>query len=290
MNIRPLSEPSREVRWVQSWTDARGGTFRIGRVGGDLVAEWDGVARLWTDRAGTDVHLELAIAPDSAHAAKLRLGVVAALLRHLKGGVTVHASAVEFEKTGLAFIGESGSGKSTLAAELCEREGCALLADDAAVVAFPGEPGHGGGDFLEVLPTERLTWLTAESCAAFGHPQPPGGKLPVEPRRIATRGVPLRAIVKLSFQDSALGCCLDRLHGSAVFELLSRSLYRFVLDEPAVSLRDFARVHEVATGVPVYELRRPRELGALGRSRKFLLDILRGQIPENVGRTDIVSG
>ncbi len=225
------------------------------------------MAKVFAQRTGEAFVFEVSPDCDPAHARKMRQGAVAALLRHLAGGITLHASAVVFGDDGVLFLGESGSGKSTVAADLCEREGRPLLGDDAVALTLTG-------DVVTARPTENSSWLTSESMAMFRTTDPFVNKTCLPSRNAANRDVPLRAMIKLGFQDDSEECSASRMGGREAFELLSRSLFRFVLDEPDVTVRDFENLARVAAGVPMFELLRPRALHKLADSRAAVRRLL----------------
>src|SRR5262249_17266881 len=157
------------VRWVRTWSDEQTGTFRVGRLDAEPVAEWVGTARLWAGRRGSPPRLEVAEGVDPAWVDKLRNGPVAALLGHLEGRLSFHASAVVLDEGGSLFVGDSGAGKSTLAADLCAHGGAAFLGDDTVALAM-------GSSDVDVCPTERIGWLTPQSGERYGVPRHPTEK------------------------------------------------------------------------------------------------------------------
>jgi HPr Serine kinase C-terminal domain len=270
-----MSRSGHEPLWLQT-SGNNPGDFRIGRKGEQLVAEWIGLARVSATRGGESISFEVSPGCDPTHAQKMRNGAVAALVRHLAGGITLHASAVVIGDQGVMFLGESGSGKSTMAADLCEREGRALLGDDAVALAVTDEA-------VMVCPTERDSWLTPQSLSFFGVDASSTNKERFRAREVGLRAVPLRAMIKLGFREEGARCSVSRLGGRDAFDLLSRSLFRFVLDEPEVAARDFGALARLASAVRIFELRRPRSLAALAASRSAL-DVLLSQL--NTSRRD----
>lgn len=256
------------MRWLQTWASAAAGTFRIGRAGNDRIAEWVGSATLRADRRGSRVRFSLASGCDPEWGEKLRTGPAAALLRHLTGGVTLHAAAVGIADQGVLLLGESGCGKSTLAADLCGNGGASLLADDTAALMFER-------DFVAVAPTERVNWLSPEACARRGLSPPSNDrKHPVPPRQTVRVPLPLRAIVKLAFDDTNQGYELRRLSGLAAFSAVNASQFRFVLDEPEVAVRDFDLLERLLRIVPLYELRRGRAFERLQWAREAVASLV----------------
>jgi hypothetical protein len=218
--------------------------FRIGREGDRLVAEWDGLATFVVRRDGTTETFEAAPLADLVALAKIRQSAVPALVRHLHGGLTLHASAVAIGGAGVAFLGDSGAGKSTLAYALATRsnEDFALLSDDCLPI-----------DGLQAMPSDSFGWIDHVARQALGI-SGGEGKRATAPSRVARAAVPLRRIIVLTFRDDLR---LTRLAGSSVAGVLSRAMIRFVLDEPAVHVADMQRLSELASSVEVLELGRP---------------------------------
>ncbi len=232
--------------------------MRIGREGKRLVADWDGLGTL---RASDDgCFVEVVPAPDVPlpELRKWRQGPVRALLRHLAGEPTLHASAVAVRGRALAFLGESGAGKSTCAASLCRRPEAELLADDLAHI------GVAHGD-VTVEPSEKEHWLFADSAAATGRAGHAAGKGGLMATRVATGSCPLDAIVELAFGEVAAPV-LTPVRGEAAFEALNAAYVRFILDDARVHLRDLEWLAVIVASVPVVRLTRPRSFDALDRT------------------------
>ncbi len=90
-------------------------------------------------RDGSDVVVD---AKPDADPALLRLHIFASIMGmicHQRGLLVLHASAVAFGNTAVAFTGPPGAGKSTIAAH-CLAAGGRLVADDVLVLSFD-EPG-----------------------------------------------------------------------------------------------------------------------------------------------------
>ena len=119
--------------------------------------------------------------------------MVRALLRHLRGEVSLHASAVAIRGRAIVFMGESGAGKSTLAAALAaaEQREFALLSDDCLFV-----------DETLAMPSEGVAYLDEGS-----------GKRRVTVPRVAAKAVPIEKLVCLSFGDGSpfARCTASRL-------------------------------------------------------------------------------
>ena len=222
------------MMWLAEISAGEEVAFRVGREGSRLIAEWPGVATLSANRDGTGVVFVGDPRADAAHVEKLRSSAVPALLRHLEGKLTLHASAVAWRGRSIAFIGDSGRGKSTIAFALANEESFALLADDCLQI-----------EGASARASDAEAWIDRDEHS----------KTPSRPKNVATNGGPIAAIFVLAFGAEVR---ITRLHGSAVGAALERAMIRFVLDEPAVHVTDLERLGNLAARVPVYELSRPR--------------------------------
>jgi hypothetical protein len=91
-------------------------------------------------RDGSDVVVD---AKPDADPALLRLHIFASIMGmicHQRGLLVLHASAVAFGNTAVAFTGPPGAGKSTIAAH-CLAAGGRLVADDVLVLSFDEQGG-----------------------------------------------------------------------------------------------------------------------------------------------------
>jgi len=224
------------VTWLGETHEGATVVFRVGREGDRLVAEWPGLVSVDVARDGTDLHVVPQEGADARQVAKLRASTIPALLRHLEGKLTLHASAVTAHGKAVAFLGDSGRGKSTIAFELANTSGAfALLADDCLRV-----------EGICAEPFDEVAWIDRASA-----------KTPLRPARVARSAAPIAAIFLLEWGDQLR---VSRLKGNAVGAVLERALIRFVLDEPTVHVADLERLGNLASQVPVYELRRPRDV------------------------------
>jgi hypothetical protein len=94
-----------------------------------------------------------------ADAATYLVGPVLGFAHRLRGGVSLHASAVSIDGVAVLFLGTSGAGKSTLAAAFAQR-GHAVLCDDAAALTS----GAGG---MRVQPGSAQIRLWPDSVEAL---------------------------------------------------------------------------------------------------------------------------
>jgi hypothetical protein len=245
------------VTWI---TEARGrgeGAFRIGRAGDDLIAEFVGIGVLRASRSGARSVFEPAAGADPVDVAKLRAGIVPALLRHLEQKLTLHGAATAFDGIAIACIGESGAGKSTIAARLCDAGG-ALVSDDTTAIELTDEG-------IAVVPTEVVHWLIPDAEGTL--------KEPVAPRARAFGPVPIRALCRLRFDDGETTAVARRLRGVSAAQAIVPAVIRFVLDELAPRVAEFDQIARLLSAVPVYDVARPRTPASLGETVSRVLDL-----------------
>jgi hypothetical protein len=241
---------------------------RIGRRGQDLVAEFANVGLFVADSSGTRTHVEPSEGVSPAVVEKLGASAIDALIRHARGKLTFHGSAVSSGSTAAALLGPSGAGKSTLAAALCAQAGLALVADDTVSLELPADATSETP--AEVRSTQTAAWLLPSARAALGlDPQAPG-KVPVDFPASSSASLSLALVVGLVFDPKATKSTIRRLRGHDAFVLLASSAIRFVIDRPDAQLREFEQLRSLAQRCPIFELRRPRQLDQLQRSVELI--------------------
>lgn len=243
-------------RWLREFTNEGDVIFRLGRAGDALIAEWPGFAELHASRDGASYELRPVEGADPIFVEKFHGGLVRALLRHLRGEHTLHGSCVARDDRAAVLVGDSGDGKSSLAAAACLRDGVALLADDTTPIVRASD-GR-----VMASPSETVCWLRGDDR-----------KAPSPVPRCAESPAEIVAIVRLVWEDRDRPE-LRRIGGARAFDHLARALFRFVVDEPEVELRDFAFVATLADTVPIYELARPRDLGQLSDTAELVVELL----------------
>jgi hypothetical protein len=245
--------------------------FHIRREANMLVAEWSGMGTLRATETGSWSEFVPAPGIDPLRIQKLKNGAVLALLRHLEGKLSLHASAVAFDGAAVLCVGDPGAGKSTAAADLCARAGVELVADDVASIELTSTS-------IDVLPSHETHWLLPESRAALGFASDDPRKRSFPPAARADRRARIAAIVQLVFDDSLLAPELVTLRGAQRFAILNASAFRFRVDEPEANLHDFTQLMDLSERVPVLELRRPRALADLPRAGDVLVALTRGAV------------
>jgi hypothetical protein len=257
---------SGHAKWLRQWPPSGPAVFRLGRAGDDLVAEWPGFGILRADVAGERSEFTPGTS-GPLHVHERLSEVVAALLRHLRGGITLHASSISYRDVALACLGETGAGKSTLAARLCASADVALLSDDTTALRLEGP-------HIEVDPTEGHHWLRADMALAMGIDPDGRLKVPLAAKRHGLEPVCVGAIIALAFDDAAPVPKLTRMHGAEAFSALSLATFRFALDVPHVLQLELDNLARIAREIPIYELRRCREPASMEASSPIVRRLL----------------
>jgi hypothetical protein len=252
------------VTWLAELRDSHGVLYRIGREGEVRVADWP---EFLTLRCGPEDVTSLIEAPgaDPARLAKVKNGLVKALIRSLSGALTLHASAFAAGARAVVCVGASGMGKSTLAAAMCARPEVRLLADDMAPVEEVASGGRTPA-FL-ALPSERSVWL---------HDAGVDERKFARELAFADSGLPVAAIVVLSFAEAGheTGTSLRPLTALELFAHLVPSIVRFRLDDPTALEGELIALGRLARSASAYELRRPRDLARLHDGVALLASLL----------------
>ena len=247
------------ARWLAETTDDRGAAARVGRDGDDLVAEWIGIARLHVGRDGSNPRFVAVDGAEATGVEKIQRGIVALLLRHLRGELGVHGAAFSIGDRAAVLVGASGKGKSTLAAYACAQRAAALVADDAVALE------RDSADVWNAVPLERDHWLDDDARRAVGVSGPTAGvgyKAPERARAVATSPIPVGAVAVLEWAEVERPRCV-RIHGMEAMAALLPLIVRFVVDEPELQRRELDLISDLVTRVPIVRLVRPRALGAL---------------------------
>jgi hypothetical protein len=216
---------------------------------------------------------EIRIAPDPAAGWRevrlFLLGSAWGALCYQRDLLVLHASAVRVGGGAVAFCAYQGMGKSTLAAYLTEA-GHALVSDDLTRFDLPD---HGPPLIYPAAPRLKL-WQDALNALDWhsdslvrDHYRYEKFHLPLNSNGL-THPLPLRAIYVLEWGDLRL----YRLTGQAALRgLVAAASYRGALLEPMGKMGVYWRqCLELVRRVPVWELQRPRDLAAMGRTVRRL--------------------
>ena len=186
----------------------------------------------------------------------------------LRGEEPLHATVVELNGSAIGLLGRSGAGKSTLAAFLISR-GADLLTDDMLRVTFADDAplAHPGPYRLKLIGEASTRWLPG--AVARGHFNSLRGKIMVEPRErtsVRLEPLPLAALFVLCEPDPSTlpeEISSRRLGGLDLARTIISSAMDTRYAEPQRLARQLRFADRLATCLPIYELRYPRNVEAL---------------------------
>ena len=202
-------------------------------------------------------------------------GIALGLLLHLRGLVTLHASAVAIQDHAVAFVGPTGMGKSTTAAALHSR-GHSIVTDDLLVLDT-------AGDSVQAYPGFPHQKLTPESITKSANedpdrvpkidPEGPKHSFAAE-KNFLDEPLPLRCIYVLDYQEDEPSTPFsEAIKGKdACIELVRNSYVARLLPEEAVSPRQLKRSAKITQAVPVRRLYRNKSLSDLSTLAAFIED------------------
>jgi len=200
-------------------------------------------------------------------------GIAIGLLLHLRGFITLHASAVAIQDRAVAFVGHTGMGKSTTAAALHSR-GHSIVTDDLLVLDT-------AGDSVQVYPGFPHLKLTSESITKSANedpnhvpkidPEGPKHSFAAE-KNFRDEPLPLRCIYVLDYQeDGSSAPFSEAIKGKdACIELVRNSYVARLLPEEAVSPKHLKQSADIAQAVPVRRLYRKKDLSDLSTLAAFI--------------------
>lgn len=257
---------------LREWRDADGlpPFARLWHAGEGRFRLWvDGAGWFSSDPAGARIGIP-AEGVDPAVVEERAWGLPTMLCFRHRGGVPLHASAVEVAGRALLLCGPSGSGKTTLAAA-CYRAGHRLLAEDLSCVVLDREANR-----ASVVPGPALVRLRPDVAELLGPLD--GDVVPSRPDRVrialasGRRGdcqpVPLAAVVFLQEADDVATCAADPAR--AVQDLWVAG-FRF--PTPDERARSFDETVGIAGAAPAVVLRRPLRADALDDAVAALVEV-----------------
>jgi len=241
---------------LRTWKIANGAFLRLDYYDG---------TQFWLDPGGTSVWVKWPASQSLEDVATYLLGPVLGLLLRLRGVPCLHASAVVFGESTVAFAGSEGRGKSTTAAALASR-GHAVISDD--IVALVERQNS-----LFVLPAYPYLSLWPESVKMLYGPEK---ELPSFSANYDKRQL-LLAENRLRFQEKQirLGAVfllgervadpaapfLEKLPTQEVLVALVANSYATNLLDKDMRTREFELFGRLATTIPIWRLR-PHEDGS----------------------------
>ncbi len=251
-------------------SEIEGGTCFKKLPSGDALLHWD-----WAGSFLVRGGREIIVHPQpEADPRILRLGLLGpcmGILLHQRGLVTLHASAVAAGGGAVAFVGMKGSGKSTTVATL-QAHGYPLLADD--IVALDGREGEAPGVFSG-FPQIKL-W--PDAAQALGQNLDDLPLLHPEIEKRGLRGAALEhghgqrllRVYVLSRKDEPAFESVRLSLRDAFLQLLTHAYAARFLGSAAAGPALFQRYQQLVRHVPLYYLKRPRDLNRLSELPAFI--------------------
>lgn len=225
----------------------------------------EGAYRLWIDGVGwyhidpDAPSIEIPASEEPVRREERLWGIPALLCFLRRGELPLHASAVQVGAGAVVIGAPSRFGKSTLAAAFW-REGYRVLSEDLTCVRAQDPSVLPGPALL------RMRRDMAERLGVADHPAAITGgdrvRLPLQAAACGdSRPVPLRGIVLIG--EEAAEVSMTRV--PAVEAIPGLWQLSFALPERAAAARCFRELADLASGAPVWELRRPLSVEALSR-------------------------
>jgi hypothetical protein len=245
---------------LRIWEIANGAFLRLDYFDG---------TRFWLDPKGTSIWATWTAAQSLEDLATYLLGPVLGLVLRLRGVPCLHASAVAFGDSAVAFVGSEGKGKSTTAAALASR-GRAVISDD--IVALKEREGS-----FVVLPAYPYLSLWSESVKMLYGPEK---TLPsfsanydkqqlllAENRlRFQQEQVPLGAVFLLGERVAdAAAPFVETLPQREILIALVANSYATNMLDMNMRAREFEVLGRLATTIPVLRLRPHEDGSRIGR-------------------------
>jgi hypothetical protein len=238
-----------------------GNRFKITPDG--FCIHWCG-AGTFLIRKGCEILIEPQAGVEEAIIRLILLGPALAMLLHQRGVLVLHASVVSINDCAVGFMGEKGWGKSTTAAAF-NAKGHALVADDILAVI----PGVDGTPMVQPGPPHFKLWPEA-AAASFGDNPDVLARVHsrIEKReRSANTGhiaepLPLRHLYVLDNGDQLESIPMPP--AVALLALVRHSYLSGIMNALGGLQKNFQQCAQLAAGISVSSLKRPKDLGALG--------------------------
>lgn len=249
-----------ELSYDSPYKDAAGNpALRIWKTAGSRylrLAYFDGT-QFWLDREGSEVWATWPENLEIEDTATYLLGPVLGILLRLRGVTCLHASAVAFGDTAVAFVGSEGAGKSTTAAALA-RHGHAILSDDVVALAE-----HDGSFFVHPAYPYLCLWPESVESLYGSRDALPQFSANYEKRflslgkqklRFAERALPLAAIYILADRRGDPAPLVEELAPQRAFlSLVANSFATNTLDR-GMRATEFEILARLAPSVPIRTL------------------------------------
>jgi hypothetical protein len=194
----------------------------------------------------------------------------------VSGHTMLHATAIELDGCGVAFVGASGAGKSTMAMSFVGA-GSRLLADDALMIERHEHRAH-------IIATQHIGRLWTDSAEALGLHDvgvDDRSKCWAETTRGAER-TPLTAVILLQRNDTNI-VSMQRVGPSQAAWTLARQTFGGQMNgRPTAELLN--PLAWIAEQVPVFTLSYPSHFEGLDRTRQDIVSSLAPYLTPNDDR------
>jgi hypothetical protein len=251
---------SESLIYVSSYTDPTGApALRIWRAGPEgllRLAYFDGV-QFWMNQSGSELWALWSAQSSIEDAATYLLGPVLGLLLRFRGVTCLHASAVAFEDSTVAFVGAEGAGKSTTAAAFA-RSGCAVVSDDVVALVERDEDFWVSPAYPHICLWPNSVELLYGSADALPPLSPNWEKrrlaLGDAGLRFEQGALPLRAIYILDDHRSEPGPYTEAVPAQTGFFLLVANSYATNMLDSEMRTKEFKTLSSLVSKVPIRRL------------------------------------
>ena len=219
-------------------------------------------------QAGSRIVIIPAVGASQARIRRCLIGTIMAIVLYQRGQFVLHASAVNLDGVGVAFVGRSGEGKSSWAGAL-HAQGYELMTDDVAAVSLHSQPAILSPGFPQI----KLSPVVADSLGY--EPHSPMREEPAQEQRghcliqnFCQVPLPIKGIYVLTsgpeFKIEFLA------PAKALIELMRHSTLRPFFEGTDANL--FLQCATLAKACPIYRLQRPRNLTMLPQLVRLMAD------------------
>jgi hypothetical protein len=274
LNVSPVrtgivpSDPE-VLTYISAYKDEAGNPalkmWKIGSGNFSRLAYSDGT-QFWLDRQGSELWATWPENLTIEDTATYLLGPVLGLLLRLRGVTCLHASAVAFGESAVAFVGSEGAGKSTTAAALARR-GHAILSDDVVALAerngsFFVQPGY---PYLCLWPESvESIYGSAEALPRFSENYEKRRlSLGKQELRFAERALPLGAIYILGERRGDPAPLVQEIAPQAAFLSLVANTFATNILDSAMRAKEFETLGRLLPSVMIRQIRAHQDANRL---------------------------
>jgi hypothetical protein len=221
-------------------------------AGGVCLLRYWGVCDFTISSSRRHVTIHQLPAVDPGLVAILVEGALPALVLLLEGQGVLHASAVQVDGRGIAFVGRSGMGKSTVAAVVC-RWGARLITDDVLRfdVSSDGVRGFRGTGELRLRPAAEGLALPTDDVRMRPTSD---GRTALQPDPVPTETASIDVVVLPRLRRDVEVVSAERMSGAqALLSLMRFPRFPGLLD-PDLHASQLARVTDLASAIPIVVL------------------------------------